>query len=217
MIKILDYPTTEALLNSAEGLLRSILPASGNLMLSGGSTPYVLYNRLAARPCPVHTDRRLFLSDERMVPFRSDHNNAHNLEPMLQALDCADRFIRVDTSLPAQEAAEKFETCLQPMKAVDVGFLGMGTDGHTAGFFTREQAQMKSGALTLCTHRPDGMQGVSVTPAFFQKVRKIILLVTGESKRAIINTLLNEPDSIPAGIALSDHPNVELWTDIRVS
>ncbi|NNJ71510.1 MAG: hypothetical protein HKP10_09530, partial [Kiritimatiellales bacterium] len=188
MIKILDYPTLEALLSSAEGVLRSILPTSGNLMLSGGSTPYVLYNRLAARPCPVHTDRRLFLSDERMVPFRSDHNNAHNLEPMLQALDCTDRFIRVDTSLPAQEAAEKFETCLQPMKAVDVGFLGMGTDGHTAGFFTREQAQMKSGALTLCTRRPDGMQGVSVTPAFFQKVRKIILLVTGESKRAIINT-----------------------------
>ncbi len=217
MIKVMDYPTTEALLNSAETLLRELLPTPGNLMLSGGTTPYVLYNRLAAQPCKVHPDRQLFLSDERMVPFDSDHNNAHNLDPMLRALNCEERFIRIDTSLPEAKAAEHFASCLQAMETVDVGFLGMGSDGHTAGFFTREQANMKTGPLTLCTQRPDGMRGISVTPAFFQSVQKIILLVTGESKRAIIDTLLSQPETIPAGIALSDHPNVELWTDIRVS
>jgi 6-phosphogluconolactonase/glucosamine-6-phosphate isomerase/deaminase len=206
-----------SLIAETEDLLRKTLAAPGNLMLSGGSTPYVIYNRLAARPCPVHPDRRLFLSDERMQPCDVDTNNAHNLMPMLDALQCGDRFIRVDTALPADEAARRFGEELQPIEQADLGLLGMGADGHTAGFFTPEQAGLKSGPLTLHTDRPDGMQGVSVTPAFFKRVERIILLVTGDAKREIIHTLLTAPETIAAGIALSAHPCVELWTDIRLS
>lgn len=185
-------------------------------MLSGGSTPYAIYNELAADPCPVHPDRRLFLSDERMEPFGSSKNNAHNLMPMLSALGCEDRFIRVETFLPIKSATLRFEAALQPLETIDLGLLGMGADGHTAGLFTREQANRKSGALALHADRPDGMQGVSTTPALFQRVERIVLLVAGESKREIIHTLLSKPESIPAGIALAAHPNVELWTDIPV-
>ncbi|HSR87385.1 MAG TPA: 6-phosphogluconolactonase, partial [Pontiella sp.] len=186
----------------------------GNLMLSGGSTPYVVYHRLADSPCPLHAGRRLFLSDERMVPFDSEKNNAHNLMPLLRALNGEDRFIRIDTTLPPDEAAARFESDLLPLRTIDLGFLGMGSDGHTAGIFTREQDDLKSGPLTFSTDRPDGMGGISVTPALFNRVARIILLVTGESKRDIIQTLLNHPETIPAGIALNDHPNTELWTDI---
>lgn len=215
-MKIQSFDTTEDLIRQTLHLLRETLPTPGNMMLSGGSTPYVIYNRLAADPCPVHEHRSLFLSDERMQPFNSDKNNAHNLLPMLQALNCTDNFLQVDTSLSPAAAAAKFSEDLEPMKRVDLGFLGMGSDGHTAGFFTPEQARIQD-RLTLHTNRPDGMQGVSVTPAFFQRVEKIILLVTGESKRSIINTLLNDPQSIAAGIALSSHPGCELWTDLNIA
>lgn len=184
-------------------------------MLSGGSTPYAIYNQLADMPCPVHPDRTIFLSDERMVPADSPRNNAANLMPMLRALKCEDRFIRVDTSLPVEEAAARFADKLEPLDKIDLGFLGMGTDGHTAGLFTPDQANQKTGALSLYTNRPDGMQGISVTPAVFRRTGRLILLVTGEAKREIINTLLNTPETIPAGIVLSGHPNVELWTDIK--
>ncbi|MEN8261237.1 MAG: 6-phosphogluconolactonase [Pseudomonadota bacterium] len=231
MVNVRAFETPDLLVSHALKLLRETLPTPGNLMLSGGSTPYIIYNQLATVPCPVHPDRRLFLSDERMVPADSTDNNAGQLMPMLRALECEDHFIRVDTRLPAAEAALRFARDLEPLKSIDLGFLGMGSDGHTAGFFTPEQARIKSGALTLHTDRPDGMQGVSVTPAIFQRVEKIILLVTGESKRAIIDTLLNKPaasaakiisegnrakpgSTIPAGIALASHPDVELWTDI---
>jgi len=216
MIKTNLFQNTDALIDDTEGLLRKTLATSGNLMLSGGSTPYVIYNRIAANPGPVHPGRQLFLSDERMQPFESDKNNACNLMPMLKALQCEDRFIRVDTTLPIAEAARKFESDLLPLERIDLGFLGMGDDGHTAGFFTPEQASLKEGALTLYTDRPDGMQGVSVTAAFFKRVERIILLVSGESKRDIINTLLTAPETIAAGIALADHPNVELWTDVQL-
>jgi len=217
MIKTHIFKTTADLIYQTELLLRKILSRPGNLMLSGGSTPYTVYNRIAADPGPIHQDRRLFLSDERIQPFSSDKNNAHNLMPLLEALNCTDRFIRVDTGLPPEKAAARFATRLEQINTVDIGLLGMGTDGHTAGFFTTEQARMKDGALTLHTERPDGMWGVSVTPAFLRRVGRIILLVTGESKRDIVATLLTAPQSIPAGIALSDHPNVELWTDLVVS
>jgi 6-phosphogluconolactonase len=216
MIKIRTFDSTEELILQALELLRSTLPTPGNLMLSGGSTPYVIYNRLAAEPCAVHPLRNLFLSDERMKPFSSPKNNAHNLLPLLKALDCHGHFLQVDTKRSSRVAAAHFEEGLQRMHTVDLGFLGMGDDGHTAGFFTPEQANLKTGSLTLHTDRPDGMEGVSVTPALFQRVEKIILLVTGESKREIINTLLNDPQSIPAGIALADHPDCELWTDIQL-
>ena len=214
MIKTRIFENTEELIAETVGLLRQTLATPGHLMLSGGSTPYVVYNHLAASPCPVHSDRRLFLSDERMEPFDSEKNNAHNLMPMLRALHCEDRFIRIDTTQPILEAASRFEADLQPLESMDLGFLGMGSDGHTAGFFTHEQAHLKSGPLTLSTDRPDGMRGISITPAFLKRVERIILLVSGESKREIIKTLLTEPGTIASGIALADHPAVELWTDI---
>lgn len=214
MPSIQYFDHMELLIAETARLLRDTLGRPGNLMLSGGSTPYVIYNRLAASPCPVHPGRRLFLSDERMQPLESDKNNAHNLMPMLRALKCEDRFIRIDTTLPIIDAAHMFDAELQSMNRIDLGLLGMGADGHTAGFFTPEQAGQEDGPLTLYTDRPDGMQGISVTPAFLKRVERIILLVTGESKRAVINTLLTAPETIAAGIALADHPRVELWTDI---
>ena len=216
MLKTRSFKTTDALVSHALKLLRQTLQHPGNLMLSGGSTPYTIYNQLAADPCPVHPDRTLFLSDERMVPADSPDNNANNLKPMLRALNCENRFIQVDTTLPPQIAASRFANKLELLEKIDLGFLGMGNDGHTAGFFSPEQANLKTDALTLYTDRPDNMQGISVTPALFQRVERIILLVTGESKRDIINTLLNAPETIPAGIALSDHLHVELWTDIKL-
>ena len=196
-MKIRTFESTENLILQTLELLRTTLATPGNLMLSGGSTPYIIYNRLAADPCPVHWQRNLFLSDERMKPFSSQKNNAHNLLPLLKGLNCHGHFLQVDTKLSGRAAAAHFEEGLERMQTVDLGFLGMGSDGHTAGFFTKEQANQKSGPLTLHTDRPDGMEGVSVTPALFQRVEKLILLVTGESKREIINTLLTDPQSIP--------------------
>ncbi len=216
MVIIRQFKTIDTLALHTLKLLRETLLRSGSLMLSGGSTPYAIYNQLAATPCSVHPGRTLFLSDERMVPTNSPDNNANHLKPMLLALDCEDRFIRVNTELPPQTAATRFADELESLRKIDLGFLGMGTDGHTAGFFTHEQAILKTGTLALHTDRPDGMQGVSVTPALFQQVERIILLVTGEAKRDIINTLLNAPKTIPAGIALSSHPHVELWTDVQL-
>ena len=215
MISVQTFQNIQALEAEVELLLRETLSCPGNLMLSGGSTPYTIYNRIAQNPCPVHPDRRLFLSDERMVPPDSPKNNAANLLPMLRALKCEDRFIRVDTTCSPEEATEKFAQKIHPLKEIDLALLGMGADGHTAGIFTLEHAQRKTGPLTLHGPRPDGMHGVSISPALLSRAKHIILLVPGEAKRTAIGTLLHQPQTIPAGVALSDLNQVTLWTDLQ--
>lgn len=216
MINISTFPNSETLIDAIVELLAATLPTAGNLMLSGGRTPYLAYNRLADSPCAIHPQRRIFLSDERMVPLDSPKNNSGNLMPMLKALGCTDRFIRIETERRIEEASACFAKALEPMESIDVGIIGMGADGHTAGFFTPEQARLKNGPLTLHTDRPDGMQGVSVTSTIYRRTEHLILLAMGEEKRSILHTLLNEPETIAVGIALADHPQVDLWTDLDI-
>lgn len=216
VITIRTFENLDELVLAAETVLRTALPLSGTAMLSGGSTPYAVYDRLARNPCPVHPERRLFLSDERMVPLDSTASNTGNLRSMLDALDCHDHFIGIDTSLDIETATRQFGAALDQIDSIDIGFLGMGTDGHTAGLFTAEQTRQTTGLSTLHALRPDGLPGISVTPVVFHKTDQIILLVTGEQKREVIKTLLTAPQSIPAGSALQAHPHAELWTDIRL-
>ena len=109
MIKIKTFKTPDAVARQTQDLLEKTLSTSGTLMLSGGSTPYAIYNRIAATPCPVHPGRKLFLSDERLVPMDSPRNNAFNLKPMLEALHCEEQFIRVNTNGPIKEAADRVQ------------------------------------------------------------------------------------------------------------
>jgi 6-phosphogluconolactonase len=216
MIKIHTFKTSDHMVESIVKLLYQTLPSEGNLMLSGGTTPYVAYNRIASSPCPVNPDRNIFLSDERMVHADSLNSNAGNLKPMLSALQCEDRFIRVDTNVPAGEAAQRYACSLEVLTPIDLGLLGMGSDGHTAGIFTNDQAEQTNSPLVISTLRPDGMEGVSVAPALLQRIERIVLLVAGESKRSIVDTLLHNPSTIPTGLALSGHPSIELWTDLEL-
>ena len=50
MIKLCEFEKTGTLIQHALELLRTTLANPGGLMLSGGSTPYVIYNRLAEAP-----------------------------------------------------------------------------------------------------------------------------------------------------------------------
>lgn len=217
MINTRIFKTTEELITATEMLLHETLKEPGALMLSGGSTPYTIYNRIAKAPCPVDPGRKLFLSDERAVPADDPANNAGNLMPMLEALHCTDHFIRVQTELTPLGATVKFAQELEALPPMDLGLLGMGTDGHTAGIFDRCDAERRDAHLAFHTARPDGMMGVSVTPTLLHRIQRLILLVTGDAKQQVIQTLLAKPETLIAGMALKDHPCVELWTDCTLS
>ncbi len=220
MIRFITFPNSFACYRALEQLLRDTLVQPGELMMSGGSTPYAIYNKIAATPAPtvpIHPGRILFLSDERIAPADSKKSNARNLYPMLEALQCVDQFIAVDAQSRPEQACIDYAAALEPFTHPDIGLLGIGTDGHTAGIFDCEQARFDSPEICLHTLRPDGMHGISISPTFLQRIKRIILLAPGDAKRAILHVLKNDPETIPAGIILSSHPNVEVWSDSILS
>ncbi|HBO88182.1 MAG: 6-phosphogluconolactonase [Pontiellaceae bacterium] len=212
-----SFPSSEEVSHHMGDLLRKHLQQEGPLMLSGGSTPYQIYNQLAQEKFDIHPDCRIFLSDERCVPVDSEKNNAFNLKPMLNALNGNAQFIAVDTSRSPTEACIQFSNQLDTLSSPHLGLLGVGADGHTAGIFNQTDAIARSAEKTLHTNRPDGMDGVSVSASFIQSCRRIILLATGESKRDILITLKKEPTTLIAGQVLFHHPQVEIWTDLDLS
>lgn len=222
------FNTEEDLRNHAVDFLAEVFSqetensAGRGIMLSGGSTPLAIYDAIRKKGVRGAACLRLFLSDERVVPYDSPQSNTGNLQPMFDKLKLQpDQVLKVKTELDADEAAVEFHHDLarelELGMTIESGLLGMGADGHTAGIFSNELAGDKTKSYAVAVDRADGLKGVTVTPALLQRVKKIIFIVAGESKRDMLNTLLNDPLSIPAGIALQGHADVEIWTDLNIA
>lgn len=194
------------------------------IMLSGGSTPLVVYKAITKAPVAaseIGSGLRLFMSDERHVPRDDEGNNFNNTGPMFAALGLKDdQLLPVRTELEtAEAAAEDYSATIHAFfeagGTIPLGMLGMGSDGHTASLFssTQIEAADASDAFAVAVDRPDGRRGISLTPKVFERIDTVILLVAGAGKREQVQNLLEHPETIPAGIIASRCKAVELWCD----
>jgi 6-phosphogluconolactonase len=209
-IRLKTFPSTEELIIQCLEMLRRILPtleACDGVMLSGGRTPLELYRRAAAEG--LSTSGKLFLSDERYVPADDPQSNYGTIHPFFPGL------LKINTGLSLEAAAQAFETDLNALKKIPLGLLGLGTDGHTASLFTIEDAALRDKGLAIPVIKNNKPDRISVTPALLNRIGKVVILASGAEKIKIIQTLLEHPDTIPAGVALADHPDTEIWTDHR--
>jgi len=186
------------------------------VMLAGGRTPLEIYRRAAAEG--LSTEATLFLSDERYVPATDPQSNYGAISTFfpLRPNSGQANILKIQTDLPIEEAAQAFHEYLNRIQSVPLGLLGLGADGHTASLFNLEDAALRDERLAIPVIKTEKPDRISVTPTLLNRIERIIILATGAEKKEIIQTLLNDPDSIPAGVALADHPNVELWTDQEV-
>jgi 6-phosphogluconolactonase len=188
------------------------------IMLSGGTTPLAAYALLTEHPPVVGPGLHVLFSDERHVPANSPHSNCGQIQPMLQAWGLPpNRILNVHGDDPLNQATEAYDQAIERFLGtggiIHLGLLGLGADGHTASLFNAQQIVQSQATWAVAVQRPDGMNGISVTPRLLQRVKRIIFVVTGAGKRAMVSTLLRQPHTIPAGLAVSGHPNVEVWTD----
>lgn len=221
-LQLRTFANTDSLIFQGVELFRSLFPMSGKnqqaptqpvpmvgnsdgVMLAGGRTPLEIYRRAAHDG--LSTEATLFLSDERDVPSDDPQSNYGAIFPMVGKL------IRVQTELSTKEAAQAFHDELSQIDRIPFGFLGLGADGHTASLFNSEDAALRDERLAIPVIKAEKPDRISVTPTLLNRIERIIILATGEEKKEIIQTLLNNPETIPAGVALAEHPNVELWTD----
>src|SRR5688572_22088766 len=113
------------------------------LVLSGGSTPKLLYEMLAAEPYRSRIDwtkTEVFFTDERCVPpDHADSNYRLARDSLLSKVHIpGDNVYRIRGEVEPEEAAKEYGLTLKEKFAddgPDLILLGMGEDGHTASLF----------------------------------------------------------------------------------
>lgn len=186
------------------------------VMLAGGRTPLPAYREVAVRkPAPAQGLHLLF-SDDRYVPATSEASNYFQARLLVDALALPQpAVLRVRTELPLQQAAADYEQRLAALLnsgiRITLGLLGLGADGHTASLFNATNLEQARGRWAIAVQRPDGLQGISVTPGLLSKVSEPLFLVTGADKHAIVGEFLKSDSHLIARQAVAGCANVEIW------
>ena len=211
------YPDNEAMSNSlAERFVDSAKTAIGrngsfSVALSGGGTPQLFFELLGS----TYADKvdwskvHLFWGDDRCVPPDQDGSNykqarlalidhvpipTNNVWRIKTELDCS--HASTDYARQLQQFAQQFQPDADaPWPRLDFVLLGMGSDGHTASLFPQSEPCLDQ-ATRVAVADYDGRpaQRVTLTEAVLNAAHNIYFLINGESKAAMVRTVLMESD-----------------------
>jgi 6-phosphogluconolactonase len=163
-----------------------------NVALAGGSTPKVIYEKLAKTNLPwqqIH----FYWGDERCVlPSDSRANFLMVQTALLENIRLPPENIhRVQTELEPEQALESYKHLVQHLQ-LDLIHLGLGPDGHTASLFPA--SNLESDAAALLTFPTVGLepqvQRISLSLQKINEARVKQIFVTGSSKQVIVQQIL---------------------------
>ena len=191
-----------ALADAVAAVLRRAQAARerATLALSGGSTPGPFLAALATRALdwPRLT---VTLADERWVPVGHPRANATLVrDTLLQGAAGVARFVPLYAAAPTPEAglaAVRAGIDALPLP-LDVVVLGMGDDGHIASLFPGgDQLAAALDPQTLARVLPMRAPAaaeprISLTLPLLAGARSVFLLITGESKRAVLERAIDD-------------------------
>ncbi len=218
-IEVVDFESKDALLAAVEALIRSTLTQSADqnfaLMVSGGNTPLPVYANIAADPVVAVPEAHLAFTDDRYVPVDSPESNFGNAKAMIEAVGLATRTLRIDPELEIEACATAYDKALRAFLEaggqIPVALLGLGADGHTCSLFNDADLARAKGCLAAPAYKDSPPDRITVSPELLAQVGKIIFVVAGDDKAAMIDALLNEPERITAGKAIAGCDSVALW------
>lgn len=219
------FATRDALMQAAadrlEAALRTGIATRGSACaaLSGGSTPEPAYALLGERD--LDWPNVVFaLVDERFVPPSDDASNEKMLRwALAPALSKGARLLpmfSVDAT-PA-EAAARAEAAYAQLH-IDVALMGMGGDAHTASWFPGPARTALHGTQTLVAVHAPGAAGsadrLTLTRAAIARTDRVLLLIHGEDKRAVLDAAFTRTiEEAPVAALFADaerQPEV-LWS-----
>ncbi len=208
----------EKFFESLRSELFSSATADYGVMISGGKTPLPVYARLAAlnEHCNAHS--RIVFSDDRHVARTSADSNYGNASAMFAALGMgSERIYGIDPDLNLTAAASDLDHRLCELMnegvPISTGFLGLGADGHTCSLFSLADAARED-VLAFPAEQRAGFDRVSVSRRVLAYVDRLVILVSGAAKSEALAALANHPLSIPTGVAIEGHADVEVWSDL---
>jgi 6-phosphogluconolactonase len=175
---------------------------SFSVALSGGSTPKTLFELLAG---PAYKSRidwtrvEVFFGDERTVPpDHKDSNYRMAHEALLSKVPIpGDNVYRMAGELEPHEAAKQYGQMLKEKfgeGGLDMVLLGMGDDGHTASLFPETEALNETKHRCVANFVPKlSTWRITLTAPFINRSKDVIFLVSGASKAARLQEVLEGP------------------------
>ena len=88
---------------------------------------------------------------------------------------------------------------------LDLVHLGLGTDGHTASLVPGDPVLDVTDADVAITGSYQGRQRMTLTYPILNRARRVLWVITGEDKAAMLVRLLRRDPTIPAGRVRQDH------------
>ena len=173
--------------------------------VSGGHTPWIMLRHLAEAEVPwenVH----LAQVDERVAPEGHPERNLTHLHESLLELAPLPRdqvYAMPVGSADLEAAAKQYATTLAKIAGsppvLDFVHLGLGPDGHTASLVPGDPVLQVSDADVAVTGIYQGRRRLTLTYPVLNRARRVLWLVTGSDKVAMLARLRQGDPSIPAG------------------
>jgi 6-phosphogluconolactonase len=202
------FPSRRKLADATADILAQALehPAARAFAGAGGTTPGPVYDLLARRQLPWER-LTVTLTDERWVEPDAEESNARLLRQHLLVGEAARaRFLPLKGAGASPQAdavdAEVEIRDLLPFTAV---LLGMGADGHFASLFPGApelEVGLDLEGPRLCMPVAEAglkplVPRISLTARALTRAELLLVLITGEDKREVIERVAANPDYAP--------------------
>ena len=215
-----EYESAEEMADAVAGDIGFIVDSAiearnaALLALPGGKTPTLIYERLAAAKLPW---KRVTIipGDERLVPMDSELSNVRALAKAF--LPTGARVVPItgdiaDYKLAGNSADARLQDLPWPP---DLVWLGMGADGHTASIFAgpdfddalnAPKARRAVGVMPDPMPKEAAVPRVTLTRAAILSARTILITITGQDKRELLEQAIEDGQSskLPIGRVLAE-------------
>ncbi len=206
MIKTIFADPKELALGAAEYFVAQ-MPET--VALSGGSTPKLMFQILAEqfRDQVEWSRMHFFWSDERHVPPDHPESNYRmaNEALLMHVPVSADKIHRIrGENADAGDAAREYEQTIvkvtgEGLPRLDLIFLGLGTDGHTASIFPRSEVLHETKRLVAAPYvEKFKSYRITMTLPLLNNGAAIVFLVSGAEKAEIVKAVLEGENEYPA-------------------
>ena len=196
---------------------RAAVAARGRfaVAVSGGRTPWAMLRALNLLPDVPWKDVQVLQVDERIAPVYHAERNLTHLWASL-AMPAEPGRARI-YAMPVEspdlgEAAGRYARTLANAAGsppvLDLVHLGLGADGHTASLVPGDPVLEVTDADVALSGSYQGWPRMTLTYPAINRARRVLWLITGADKAAMLTRLQRGDPDIPAGRVRQDHAMV---------
>ena len=155
------------------------------IALSGGSTPLAVYRALGADKSIDLSRWVLLYADERCLPVGDpERNDLAVLDSGMAAR--AGAHLTIPAQLGPEAAAQAYALMISSFLPLDVAYLGMGPDGHTASLFPDHEPDPVASVVPVYDSPKPPPERVSLGLSTLLAARQRVVHLTGAGKADVV-------------------------------